>query len=199
MPRPADYSTTEHMTPTHPDPYLRPAFSASNRMRRLVWNTAWMLLCRWTPAPLHAWRAAVLRLFGAKMGSDCHVYGSARVWAPWNLVCEDHVAIGPGAEVYNPCTIELRSHVILSQNSYVCGATHDDNDPAFPLLGYRMTLEAYAWICARAAVGPGVRVGQGAVLGLQSVATRDLEPWTVYGGSPAVKLRDRRRTAGDIE
>lgn len=193
MPRPADYSAADHNPATHPDPYQRPAFSASNRLRRLLWNTAWLLLCRITPAPLHAWRAFILRLFGAKLGPGCAIYGSARIWAPWNLICADHVAIGPGAEVYNPCTIELGSHVILSQNSFLCGATHDDNDPAFPLLAYRMQLGAYAWVCARAAVAPGVNLGEGSVLGLQSVATRDLEPWTVYAGSPAVKIRERRR------
>ena len=52
---------------------------------------------------------------------------------------------------------------------------------------------AYAWICARASVAPGVQVGDGAVLGLGSVATRDLEPWTVYAGAPATKVKERRR------
>jgi putative colanic acid biosynthesis acetyltransferase WcaF len=38
-------------------------------------------------------------------------------------------------------------------------------------------------------------VGEGAVLGLGSVATRDLEPWTIYAGVPAVKVKDRKREA----
>jgi serine acetyltransferase len=56
-----------------------------------------------------------------------------------------------------------------------------------------MEVGRYAWICARACVGPGVNVGEGAVLGLSSVATRDLEPWGVYAGSPAVKVKERKR------
>jgi putative colanic acid biosynthesis acetyltransferase WcaF len=44
-------------------------------------------------------------------------------------------------------------------------------------------------------VGPGVNVGEGAVLGLGSVATRDLEPWSVYAGVPAVKVKERKRPA----
>jgi putative colanic acid biosynthesis acetyltransferase WcaF len=85
------------------------------------------------------------------------------------------------------------SHAILSQNAYVCGATHDFNDPAFPLLAYSMEMGAYAWVCARASVAPGVNVGDGAVLGLGSVATRDLGPWGVYVGVPAVKIKERAR------
>jgi putative colanic acid biosynthesis acetyltransferase WcaF len=83
------------------------------------------------------------------------------------------------------------SHSILSQDAYICGATHDYDDPAFPLLAYAMTVGPYAWICARASVAPGVNVGEGSVLGLGSVATKDLVPWTVYAGSPAVKVKDR--------
>jgi len=56
-----------------------------------------------------------------------------------------------------------------------------------------MTVEAYAWICARASVAPGVNIGEGAVLGLASVATHDLEQWGVYVGCPAVRVKERRR------
>jgi putative colanic acid biosynthesis acetyltransferase WcaF len=40
-----------------------------------------------------------------------------------------------------------------------------------------------------------VNVGEGAVPGLGSVATRNLEPWTVYAGVPAVKVKERQRTS----
>ena len=193
MPRPADYRASEQIT-TGDDPYTRPAFSFSNRAARLLWNITWLLLYRPSPRPLHAWRAALLRLFGATLGPDCHFYPASRVWAPWNLRCADHVAAGDGVEIYNPSPMTFGSHVILSQDCYLCGATHDYNDPAFPLLAYAMTIEPYAWICARASVAPGVRVGEGAVLGLGSVATRDLEPWTVYSGNPAQPLRKRQHS-----
>jgi putative colanic acid biosynthesis acetyltransferase WcaF len=54
-----------------------------------------------------------------------------------------------------------------------------------------MSLGAYSWVCARASVCPGVNLGEGAVLGLGSVATRDLEPWMVYAGVPAQPVKQR--------
>jgi putative colanic acid biosynthesis acetyltransferase WcaF len=177
------------------DPYLRPAFSLWNRLRRLVWNLVWLLLYRPSPRPLHGWRAVLLRLFGAKLGAHCHFYPRSRVWAPWNLVCSDQVTASDDAEIYNPAPITLGSHAILSQRAYLCGATHDYDDPAFPLLAFPIELGAYAWVCARASVAPGVNLGEGAVLGLGSVATRDLEPWSVYAGTPAVKIKERARSA----
>lgn len=193
MARTPDYRAQEGLD--HADAYTRPAFSLGNRLRRLVWNIVWLLLYRTSPRPFHAWRAMLLRAFGATLGPDCHFYPASKVWAPWNLFCEDHVAAGDGVEIYNPSPIRLDSHVILSQGCYLCGATHDADDPAFPLLSYRMHLGRYAWICARASVAPGVNVGEGAVLGLASVAVRDLAPWTIYSGHPAQPIRERQHPA----
>jgi putative colanic acid biosynthesis acetyltransferase WcaF len=192
--RQSEYNAAEHISPrTATDPYLRPAFSATNRGRRVVWNLCHALLYRTSPRPLHAWRAFLLRCFGAAMGPGCHFYPASKVWAPWNLICADQVTAADGAEIYNPAPIRFGSHAILSQDAFVCGATHDYDSPAFPLLAYSMSIGPYAWVCARASVGPGVNVGEGAVLGLGSVASRDLEPWTVYAGVPATKIKDRKQ------
>lgn len=179
------------------NPYQRASFSFGNRLARLLWQFVYVVLYRASPRPLHAWRSMLLRLFGATMGSGCHFYPSGKVWAPWNLICEDCCTLADGAEIYNPSTIYLESHCIISQQAYICGATHDYNHPEFPTISYPMRLGAYSWICARASVSPGVKVGAGAVLGLGSVATRDLNAWTVYSGVPAAPIRTRERIVAE--
>jgi putative colanic acid biosynthesis acetyltransferase WcaF len=193
MERKPQYNAAESITTGNADAYLRPAFPRSVRMKRLAWNLVWTLLYRLSPRPFHGWRTMLLRIFGAKMGPHCHFYPRSKVWAPWNLVCDDQVTAADGAEIYNPAPMSFGSHAILSQDSYICGATHDYDDPAFPLIAYAMHVGARSWICARASVVPGVNVGEGAVLGLGSVATRDLEPWTLYAGVPALKVKERAR------
>lgn len=173
------------------DPYLMPSTPFGSRAARVLWGIAHLLLMRFSPRPCHAWRAIVLRGFGATLGAHCHIYPGARIWAPWNLVCEDAVGIADGAVIYNPLPIRLASHSVVSQDAYLCGATHDIDDAAFPMISAPITIGRYAWICARAIVGPGISVGDGAVLGLAGVATRDLEPWTVYAGVPARAIRKR--------
>lgn len=190
------YNAAEHISAEiAPDPYVRPAFAANDRARRLLWNLCCALLYRPSLRPMHAWRAFLLRCFGAKLGTNCKFYPGSKIWAPWNLICDDIVAVADGAEIYNPVPMRFGSHAILSQDAYLCGATHDMDDPRFPLLAYTMDVGAYSWICARASVAPGVCVGEGAVLGLGSVATRDLEPWGVYAGIPAVKIKERKPLA----
>jgi putative colanic acid biosynthesis acetyltransferase WcaF len=190
------YNAADHIPPeTAQDPHLRPAFSSQDRLRRAVWNLCWLFLYRASPRLMHSWRAMLLRAFGAKLGPNCHLYPGSKIWAPWNLVCEDAVALADGAEIYNPAPIYFGSHAIVSQGGYICGATHDFNDPAFPLQAFAMKIGPYAWVCARACVCPGVNLGAGAVVGLGSIATHDLEPWGVYAGNPAVKIKERKQFA----
>lgn len=173
------------------DSYLAPAFPLRNRILRLAWGVVHTLLFRPSPRPAHAWRRFLLRSFGAAIGNNCHIYPGAQIWAPWNLSCGDVVAIADGAIIYNPSLITLGSHATISQEVYLCGATHDYEVPEFPLISAEISVGAFAWICARATVQPGISVGEGAVLALGSIATRNLEPWSVYAGVPARKIKIR--------
>lgn len=181
------------------DPTLLPSFSLRNRLARVLWNIAYALFYRLSPRPFHAWRSMLLRLFGAKLGPTCHFYPKAKIWAPWNLICEDRVSVADDAELYNPSPLFMGSHCIVSQGAYICGATHEYNDTAFRLVHFPMRLGAYSWICARAAVNPGVNVGDGSILALGSIATRDLEPFGVYAGVPARKIKERLRSSVPAE
>ncbi len=178
---------------TRQDPYISPQYSFGNRVQRQLWSVVWIVLYRPSPRIAHAWRAWLLRCFGAKLGPRCRFYPASRVWAPWNLQCDDTVMVADGAELYNPAPMLLASHAIVSQGAYLCGATHDYNDPKFPVVSFPMRLGRYAWVAARACVSPGVNLGDGAILGLASVATKDLEPWSIYAGVPARKVKERER------
>lgn len=103
------------------------------------------------------------------------------------------VTIGPGVEIYNPGGVILKDHCILSQDAYLCGATHDYNAKEFTYIKKTITIGVYAWICARAVVLPGVHCKDGSVLGAASVTSRDLEPWTIYAGNPARLIKARQQ------
>lgn len=174
------------------NPFHQPSFSLANRLGRLVWSVAYLTLMRFSPRTFHRWRAGVLRLFGARLGQNCRIYPKVRIWAPWNLVCGDNCLVGDDATLYNPARITLGNYATVSQTAYLCSASHDYEDPNFPLVAREIVVHDHAWVCARSSVLLGVTVGQGAVLGLGSVATRSLEPWSVYAGNPAKRIKARK-------
>jgi putative colanic acid biosynthesis acetyltransferase WcaF len=145
-----DQEMAGRITRGRKDPYTAPQYSFGNRVKRQLWSVVWIVLYRPSPRIVHAWRAGLLRCFGAKLGAHCRFYPASRVWAPWNLQCEDTVMVADGAELYNPAPMFLASHAIVSQGAYLCGATHDYNDPKFPVVAFPMRVGRYAWVAARA-------------------------------------------------
>jgi len=47
------------------------------------------------------------------------------------------------------------------------------------------------WIGSEAIIMPGVRIGDGAVIGTRALVTRDVEPYAIVGGNPAKVIRKR--------
>jgi len=167
-------------------------FSVRNRLYRALWSVCWALLAAWTPPPLHAWRCAILRLFGAKVGRGVRVYGSAKIWYPPHLRLDDGAVIGWQTVIYCQAPIHLGENAIVSQYAHLVAATHDVDAPGFPLVARPIQIGPDAWVAARAMVGPGVALGRGAVLGAGGVAFSDLADWTIHIGNPARFLRMRQ-------
>ena len=176
-------------------PYTEASFSLKNRVGRQLWNIVWLLLFRPSPRPFHAWRALLLRSFGARLGRQNHIYPAVKVWAPWNLSVGDHVGIADGVTLYNMDRVDIGSYAVISQGAHLCGGTHDYNSPNFQLYARPIRIGMHAWVCAEAFLAPGVAVAEGAVVGARSVVTRELtEPWAVYAGNPCRRVGQRRRS-----
>lgn len=173
-----------------------PTYSVRHRFERLIWGAIWLLLCAWTPAPLHRWRIWVLNLFGAKVDTSAHVYGSARIWHPKNLRMAAHSCLGPGVICYCMATVELGQGAIVSQGAHLCAGTHNIDHPDFLLETRPIFIGSEAWVAAEAFIGPGVTIGERAVVGARAVIFRDAEPNGVYIGNPAKFVRYRETEDG---
>jgi putative colanic acid biosynthesis acetyltransferase WcaF len=169
------------------------SYSLANKVARVLWGTVYLLLFRFSPRLCHPWRALLLRCFRARIGDGCHIYGAAKIWAPWNLECGRNAAIADGVEIYNPARVLVDEGAIISQQVYLCSATHDYLADDFPILVAPIHVGKKAWIAARSIVLPGVTIGDGCVVGAGSVVTKSTPPHTVCAGNPATVIKDIRR------
>ena len=160
--------------------------------KQVLWYFVGAPLVRSYLIPFSALKVNILRWFGAEIGQGVRIKTGVRVKFPWRLVIKDFVWIGEDAWLDNLDLITIESNCCISQGVYLCTGNHDWGDRSFALSTAPIYIEAGSWIAARAIVTAGVRVGQGAVLGLGSVATRSLEPMTIYLGNPAIAMKPRK-------
>ena len=183
---------TTTFTATRPQATPRDApHGPGNRLARALWGVVQATLFRFSPRPLHRWRCLLLKAFGANITWKSRVYPGARIWAPWRLTMGDHATLADGVDCYNVGGVTIGPDTTVSQYAYLCGATHDESDPAFPLIPKPIAIGARAWIAADVFVAPGVTVGEGTVVGARSSVFKNLPPWTVCVGTPAAPVRER--------
>ncbi len=165
-------------------------YTGGEQFRRVLWMFG-HLLFRLTPRPCFGVRRAILRGFGAQIGRAVNVYPSTHIYFPWNLVVGDHAAIGEWVLVYNLGLVTIGRAATVSHRAHLCAGTHDYHRADLPLVKPPIAIGDNAWICAEAFVGPGVTVGEGAVVGARAVVVGDVQPWTVCAGNPARFVKPR--------
>jgi len=158
---------------------------------RIAWRCVWLLLFRPSPSRVFRWRVFLLRLFGAKVAATAKIRATVRVIHPWLLTVGEHSSIGDRVRVYNLGELTIGSQTSISQDVHLCGGTHNYRDPALPLVRSPITIGSGVWICADAFIGPGVRVGNNAVVGARAVVVKDVADGIVVAGNPARKIGDR--------
>lgn len=172
--------------------------SLRSKVARGVWMIVWAVLFRPTPRGklFMSWRAFLLRCFGAKLGRGANVLPSCRVWQPWRLTMGEHSCLSERVDCYNAAEITIGAQAVVSQDAFLCTASHDIGSPIMELTTAPIVIGAQAWVCARAVVLPGVRVGDGAVVAAAAVVTKDVSPWAIVGGNPARVLGRRELREG---
>ena len=166
-------------------------YSAREKLARMLWGAVQATLFRWS---FHNWygvRRALLGAFGAKLASTANVRRTVTIECPWNLTIGAESSIGDRAILYCLGPVTIGRNVTVSQGAHLCAGSHDSRKRTMPLLRPPIEIGDEAWIAADAFVGPKVRVGEGAILGACAVALEDLEPWSIYLGNPATKVRAR--------
>lgn len=166
-------------------------WSIAELTARVLWELLSLPIFAWSPRIFWGWRRGVLRLFGAKIGEGANIHPSVRIAIPWNLDVGSNVGIGDRAILYSLGKIKICDDATVSQNAHLCAGTHDHRRSDMPLLKLPIVIGSGAWICADAFVGPGVTVGNLAIVGARAVVTKDVDPSAIVVGNPAVRVGDR--------
>lgn len=160
------------------------------RLSRAIWYVLNALLMR-SSIPGSGFRRLLLRAFGATIGERVVLKPRVNVKYPWHLSIGDDAWIGEDVWIDNLTKVTIERDVCVSQQAYLLTGNHDYTDPCFGLITEPIQVGRGAWIGARATVCPGTIVAEHAIVTVGSVLNGSTEPYGVYRGNPAVRIRER--------
>ena len=138
-------------------------------------------------------RMPLYRQAGMKVDPTSNIMMYAFVLDARNITVGPNCIIGPFTTLDGRGTLTIGRNVNIAGEVLTIGGHHlVDSPTAEGLLG-KVVIEDNAWIAMRTTILPGVTIGEGAYVAAAALVNRNVEPYTLVGGVPAKKIRDRSR------
>jgi len=171
--------------------YQRSLNTGAGFVKRFLWYYVNILVFNHHFIPISSLKVFLLRIFGAKIGNAVVIKPKVNIKYPWKLEIGHYSWVGESVWIDNLDLVKLGKNVVLSQGCLLLSGNHDYTSENFDLITKAIVLHDGVWIGARAIVTAGVEVGSHAVLSVNSVASKNLEPYAIYSGNPAIFRKKR--------
>lgn len=164
--------------------------SGASTLKMVLWYFTSVAFIRSGIIPSSSLIVFILKLFGAKIGKDVRIKPGIYIHYPWRLTIGDYSWLAE-CRIENLAQVTIGDNVCVSQKAMLLTGNHNYKSVDFDLIVQPILLEEGSWIGANATVCPGITAKSHAVLTVGSIATKDLESYSIYQGNPAVKVKDR--------
>ena len=166
-------------------------YNPGNKLKVILWFFANSLIINnYLPIPMSI-KVFVLKIFGAKIGKNLTIKPKVNIKYPWFLEIGNNVWIGETAWIDNFVKVIIEDNVCISQGATLLTGNHNYKKSNFEMIVGEIYLEKGSWIGAKSVVCGGVKCKSHSVLAVNSVTSKDLNPYTIYQGNPAKEIRER--------
>ena len=166
-------------------------YKPGNKIKIFFWYFINILFFKNSLNPSSKLKVSILRLFGAKIGKQVLLKPSISIKYPWKLFIGDHSWVGEHVWIDNLEDVIIGNNVCISQGAMLLTGNHDYKKNTFDLITGKIILEDGVWIGAQSVVCPNVTCKSHSILSVNSTATKNLDAYSIYQGTPALKIRDR--------
>ena len=176
---------------------LLSSFSPSNfekdagLLKITMWYFVNALFVRASWNPFMKIKILLLKAFGAKIGKGLVIKNNVTIKFPWKLTIGNDVWIGENAWIDNLDKVIIADNVCISQGALLLTGNHDYKKTSFDYRNAPIVIEEGVWIGAKSIVCPGVTAHSHSILTVGSIATHNMNPYTIYQGNPATAIRKR--------
>ena len=125
---------------------------------------------------------------GVKIGNYNDIQPMVNIWGGGELVMGDYISVGGGSQLLT-ATYDYKGYRMVD------GLPDGQTNTLFG----KLVIESDVYIGVNCTIMPNVTIGEGAVIGGGSFVNKDIEPWSIYVGSPAKKIGERPRLKEHIQ
>lgn len=168
-----------------------PYKTGGNLIKRVLWYYTNAVVFKSSLIPFYGIKNFILRLFGANIGKEVEIKPGVNIKYPWRLTIGNEVWIGENVWIDSLVPVIIGNNVCISQGAVLLTGSHNYKKASFDLLTGGIIIEDGVWIGAGAIINFGITAASHSVLTSGSVATKNLDAYSIYQGNPAVKIRDR--------
>jgi putative colanic acid biosynthesis acetyltransferase WcaF len=163
----------------------------ASKLKQVTWYFVNILFFKNSFVVISSVKTGLLKAFGARLGKGVLIKPSVNIKYPWKLQLGDHCWIGEYVWIDNLSEVIIGNNVTISQGALLLTGSHDHRKETFDFLSQPIIIEDGVWIGARAVVFGGITCKSHSILGMNSVAEKNLEPYTIYKGNPSVPVMSR--------
>ncbi|MDR2425376.1 MAG: WcaF family extracellular polysaccharide biosynthesis acetyltransferase [Prevotellaceae bacterium] len=167
----------------------------ANSLKQMLWYFVNAFFVRASWNPFMSVKVGLLKMFGAKIGKGLIIKNNVTIKFPWKLTVGNHVWLGENCWIDNLEQVVIGNNVCISQGALLLTGNHDYSVSSFDYRNAPIVLEDGVWIGAKSTVCSGVTCFSHSILTVGSVATKNMEAYTIYQGNPAISIRKREITS----
>lgn len=166
-----------------------------NVITRALWYIVNYTLLMSPFFPFNGIKRLILKIFGAKIGRGVVIKPRVNIKYPWLLAIGDNSWIGEEVWIDNLAQVTIGSNCCISQGALIETGSHNIKSTDFHLITAPITIEDGVWICAKSVVTAGTVCRSHSVLSAGSTASSEMQPYGIYKGNPATKIKEREINA----
>lgn len=148
---------------------------------------------------IYFFSSLMLRIIGVRFGKNLKTFPVTTIESPAKISIGDNVWIGKNISLYGCNGIKIGDDVVIAKDVSLISGNHKYLDRAVKIRNQEMQSDKPpiiigndVWIGEKAIILKSVTVGEGCVVGAGAVVTRDVPPFSVVAGNPAVIIKQRQ-------
>lgn len=142
-------------------------------------------------------KSLYFKVLGNNIGKNIVYYPGLFIMPPKNLNIGNNVDLAKDVLITASGGVSIGDRTLIGYGTKILTSNHNIPTDQNRIIDAGHThepviIEKDVWIGSNCVILPGVTVKEGSVIAAGSIVTKDTQPFSIYAGVPAKKIKDRK-------